>query len=180
MRGIRGLEKAAAGPVVPAAPTPTVPPVHPAWRGVGGPGLSCQHAQHQLSLPRPPPSSPLSANPQGRHGPPALQMRKRQFRNWPTVPANTGQMEEEEGRLHGLPQGTQGRAWAQLSSRLRLEYTGQGVLSAWPPGGPVRSGASSDPSQDHSADIDAEGPEPAAGLRQEPSRLNAFSPGKAP
>lgn len=102
VRGIRGVEKAAAGPVVPAAPTPTIPSVHPAWRGAGG----HQHAQHQLSLPRPPPSSPLSANPQGRHGPPALQMRKRQFRNWPTVPANTGdERKRRKAGSTGLPRG---------------------------------------------------------------------------
>ena len=99
------------------------PSCPPSAAGAGGPGLSCQHAQHQLSLPRPPPSSPLSANPQGRHSPSALQMR-----NWPTVPANTGDgWRRRRAGSTGLPRvlqypaagsasSTRGRARCQLAS----------------------------------------------------------------
>lgn len=99
-------------------------------RGSGGEGisgLSCQQVQLQLLLPRPPQSSPLSTKPQGRHSPPTLQMRKRHFRNWPTVPANTGPRRRRRGPAPrpGPPQGTQGRAWAQLSSRHCLSTWGR-------------------------------------------------------
>lgn len=133
-------------------------------------------------LPRPPQSSPLSTKPQGRHSPPTLQMRKRHFRNWPTVPANTGPTEEEEGAsstARASP-GDPGQGLGSAEQQTLPEYMGQGALSAPPPGGPVCSGGGSDPSQDHPADINTEGPEPAAGLGQDHSHLNAFSLGKAP
>ena len=129
MQCLRGGEGGcwAGGPRGPHARRPSCPS-SVVVVGAGVPGLSCQQVQLQLSLPRPPQSSPLSTNPQGRHGPPTLQMRKTHFRNWPTVPANTGDKRRRRrgpAPRPGPPQGTQGRAWAQLSSRHCLSTRGR-------------------------------------------------------
>lgn len=76
--------------------------------------------------------------------------------------------------------GDPGQGLGSAEQQTPPEYKGQGAPSVLPPGGLVCSGGSSDPSQDRPADIDAEGPEPAAGLGQDHSHLNAFTLGKAP
>lgn len=73
--------------------------------------------------------------------------------------------------------GDPGQGLGSAEQQTPPEYKGRGALSAPPLGDLFGSDAGPDPPQDRPADIDAEGPEPAAGLGQD---LNAFTLGKAP